>query len=108
MRRLLSLILLAALATILAAPFAGAAEGAGGMACCRDGAKMICCAPSAGCQMKGCAESDRATMLPALPPAVLESRNVRTQPSPRVRALEPIVPIAAALAADPPDRPPRG
>jgi hypothetical protein len=108
MRRLIASIALAGLAVVFAAPFAGAAA-APGMACCHgNGEKMVCCAPSAGCQMKGCAESDRATMLPALPPALLESRDLRIEPSPRVGALAPIVAVAAALAADPPDRPPRG
>lgn len=108
LRRLLSLILLAGLASIFAAPFAGAAPGRGAMACCRDGAKMACCAPSANCEMKSCPDGDRQATLPGLPPAILESPAAGIDPAPRVAGIAVLRPSAAMFAVDPPDRPPRG
>jgi hypothetical protein len=108
MRRLLSLILLAGLASILAAPFAGAAGTARAMACCRGGSKMVCCAPSAGCEMSSCPGGDRETVLPALPPAILESPSSGIEMAPLFERIPSSRDAAVPFAVDPPERPPRG
>jgi hypothetical protein len=51
-RRVLAVILLAGLACAVAAPLAAAIARDRTMACCTGGAKMACCRPSAGCEMK--------------------------------------------------------
>jgi len=109
MRRLLASIALAGLAVVLTAPLAGAATSPAAMACCHgSGGRMICCAPSTHCEMKSCPPADRDAVLPGLPPAVLEPVMESAAMTPRPAAFLSSLPAAASLAADPPERPPRG
>jgi hypothetical protein len=107
-RRGLALILLAGVAVVAAAPLAAEIVEGGSMACCRDGAKMACCLPSLGCEMKGCAPGDRDVAFPGLEPALLDSPSYRIDLALVEEHVLALASVSSKLAPAPPERPPRG
>ena len=108
LRRLLSLIVLAGLVSALAAPLAAGIGRNAAMACCRGGAKMACCVPSAGCEMKSCPGGDRDPVLPGLEPAVLESAPDAIELTVRPDRIARLRTSLTTFTVAPPDQPPRG